>query len=461
MLTSASPAAADYRRDLGDGLVLRWSTAADTEHLAELTSLVFRDKADDPPNDYLPHEIRRLMRGDHPVMGPGDYGLVEDTRKEGNPVVACVCLQRLTWQYEDIPFRIGRPEIVATDPAYRNRGLIRKIFEMVHARSEAEGHLVQAITGIPYFYRQFGYEFALDLGGRRVVFNQLIPKLKDGESEPYTLREATVEDIPLLQRCYNRRQPDNLVWTEAPDYYWRYHIENWKTSSEHDKTVSFQVILDANGTPVGALHAAVKRRSRELGVWNFDVVPGINLQAVLPSVLRALLAYGSQLPTSKPDIEPFSAIAFRLGRQHPVYELLGSGLAPYQDPPYSWYVRVPNLPAFLTHIAPVLEKRLAGSDIAGYSGEIKLDFYRGGPHGGLRMAFENGKLHTVEHWNVPTYEGNASGGFPPLVFLQVVFGHRTLDELRRAFPDVWVDREPEFVLKTLFPVRPSNVQPLD
>ncbi|MFL5665052.1 MAG: GNAT family N-acetyltransferase, partial [Ktedonobacteraceae bacterium] len=53
-----------YRRDLGDGLVLRWSTAEDTERLATLFSMVHRDKAEDPPNSNAISVIRRLMNGD-------------------------------------------------------------------------------------------------------------------------------------------------------------------------------------------------------------------------------------------------------------------------------------------------------------------------------------------------------------------------------------------------------------
>src|SRR5438552_3872631 len=102
-------------------------------------------------------------------MGPHDFGLIEDTSKEGNPVVACTSLWKHTWTYEGIPFSVGRPEMVATDSAYRHRGFIRALFEMVHERSEAEGDLVQAITGIAYFYRQFGYEYALELEDRRTT----------------------------------------------------------------------------------------------------------------------------------------------------------------------------------------------------------------------------------------------------------------------------------------------------
>jgi len=107
-------------------------------------------------------------------------------------------------------------------------------------------------------------------------------------------------------------------------------------------------------------------------------------------------------------------------------------------------------------IAPVLEKRLADSYIAGYTGELKLDFYRGG----LRMVFDNGRLTTAENWRVPVYDSNAGSGFPELVFLQVVFGHRSIEELRHAFPDVWVNDETKYALNVLFPARESSVLPL-
>lgn len=456
MTTTVSAASATYSRDLGDGLILRWSTPEDTEKIAQLCSMVFRSKADEPANEFMVHWIRRLMRGDHPVMGPGDYGAVEDTSKENRPIVACTCLWRHTWEYEDVPFVIGRPEVVASDPAYRNRGLIRALFEMIHARSEAEGHLVQAITGIPYFYRQFGYEYALDLDGKRVTYLSLIPKLKSGESDAYTLREATTKDIPLLIECYNHRRTTSIVWANISEDYWRYLLEGWRTQPEQDKTSSILMIIDAEGAARGYVATMAKRRDKSLEVWAIETAAGVNVQVLTPSVLRALQAYGLQMPTSRPDTEPLNEISFLLGRIHPVYDVLGDALAPFQEKPYAWYVRVADLPAFLRHIAPVLERRLANSMLAGYTGEIKLDFY----HSGLYLVFENGHLKSAEHWRVPVYDSNAGAGFPPLVFLQVVFGHRTLDELRHAFPDVWVSNELEVVLKTLFPARPSFVLPL-
>lgn len=81
----------------------------------------------------------------------------------------------------------------------------------------AKGELVQAITGIPYFYRQFGYEYALDLEGHCLVAVWDVPERKDDEPEPYSLRLATVVDIPHLDALYNQERGQSLIWHETDE----------------------------------------------------------------------------------------------------------------------------------------------------------------------------------------------------------------------------------------------------
>lgn len=52
------------------------------------------------------------------------------------------------------------------------------------------GELVQAITGMLFYYRQFGYEMAVDLDGRRFGYEAQATKLKEGESEHHLIRAA-------------------------------------------------------------------------------------------------------------------------------------------------------------------------------------------------------------------------------------------------------------------------------
>nr|BBH88768.1 hypothetical protein KTC_35190 [Thermosporothrix sp. COM3] len=447
-MTLSSPSKSSY--EFGNGLVLRWSTAADAPRIANLVGKAFREKETDPLHQGLYDTVIRLMSGSHPAMGPNDYALVEDTSKEGKPVVACSCYLKETWSYDGIKIPVGRPEIVASDPEYRNQGLVRRVFELLHERSAANQDLLQAITGIPNFYRQFGYEYALDLGGKCLVSAHAVPELKEGESEPYSLREATEDDLPLIESCYSRRKPQSLVWCEVPAAFWRYHINAEKEQSGLRGYFRIRIIADAAGKGQGFLMVPGNRWGSELPVLLLDVQPGVPLSVLMPSLLRALKTWGEQLPSGIRQ-HPLKEITFHLGGQHPVYDALGKDLISKQEQPYAWYIRVPDLPAFLKKITPVLEQRLIGTAMENYSGELKLNFYRGC----IRLVFKEGHLANIEKFRLKPFENETDGAFPYGAFLKLLFGYRGLDELRRMFPDVSANSKGEALLKILFPTRYS------
>jgi hypothetical protein len=442
-----------YCRNLSDGLALRWSTAADADGLYRLYSHVFRDNAESPLNTDIAAYADDCLSGRHPLIGPGDFALVEDTRN--GTIVSATSLLAQSWEYEDITFGVGRPEVVATDPEYRNRGLVRAIFELIHARSTARGHLVQAITGIRYYYRQFGYEYALDLGGNRTVFFAAIPELKDGETEPYQLREASVNDVPDLLALYDRDRARGAISARVDADYWRWVIGGQSdTAGEGWRTL---LIADAAGRTLGYVLPRRRRWGSRMGVVGFALAPGISFLAVLPSVLRGLQAHAERTPAYKPDAPPADRLVFGLEAAHPAYDVLGGLGATYQ-PPYAWYVRVPDLPAFMRHIAPVLDRRLIDSPAAGHTGELKLNFFREG----LRLRFDAGRLVESEPWRAEVWGPPAQASFPPLVFLQLLFGWRSLADLRYAFPDVGVESDADAVLlEALFPAQASWVLPLE
>jgi hypothetical protein len=116
------------------------------------------------------------------------------------------------------------------------------------------------------------------------------------------------------------------------------------------------------------------------------------------------------------------------------------------------------MPDFMLHIAQVLNKRLAGSSAVGYSGDINISFYSGG----LTMGFKDGKLIRAADWG-PTKDNNWDDAgwnarFPGLVFLQLLFGFRSVDDLLYSFPEASVDSTiTKVLLDTLFPKQPSRV----
>ena len=286
-----------YREDLGNGLVARWSTQADIEKIAMLYGHVFRGKKDQPLNERMGNWARDLGSGRHPSANAEAFPIIEDTHADA-VVTALVVLQQ-RWSYEGIDFTIGRPEAVATLDEYRNRGLVRKIFDMLHARSEQRGDMAQAITGIAYFYRQFGYEYAVDLeGGTRVPFSA-IPKLKDDEKEQYSLRKASLADLPLLRELYERECANPLgqsfaITTPFDEVYWRWVMDGQNPESGQGFTAL--IITNTEGQNLGYVVGSRLGWGDTYGIFGFAVREGVSISKLMPSVLRGLMAHAIETP---------------------------------------------------------------------------------------------------------------------------------------------------------------------
>src|SRR5574340_1647516 len=87
-------------RDLGDGLVLRRSTPAHADRLAEFNSRVHGGETPDPT---IGAWTRDLLLGTHPTFAVGDFLIVE--RAGDGKIVSSTNLISQTWAYEGIPDR--------------------------------------------------------------------------------------------------------------------------------------------------------------------------------------------------------------------------------------------------------------------------------------------------------------------------------------------------------------------
>ena len=433
-------------KDLGAGLILRRSSPEDADALADFNARVHSDDGPEKPDERLAAWTRDLLTRPHPTFSPDDFTIVEETAT--GRIVSSLNLIPQTWTYEGIPFGVGRSELVGTLPEFRKRGLIRIQYEEIHKWCAERSLMVQAITGIPYFYRQFGYEMALDHGGERFGYEANVPKLKDGETEPYRLRPAVPADIPFMAKVYeqtHRRYP--IVCQRTPEI-WRYDLDG--QSEKHINRLENHIIEDESGEPVGFLlhlHFLVLEGMFAIA---YELKAGISWLAVTPSVVRYLWETGQAY--AERDSRPSKSFGFLLGAQHPAYEALGSKLPSYNRP-YAWYLRVPDLPGFICHIAPALEKRLAESIAVGHTGKIRINLYRDI----LALQFERGKLTGVEE-EPRDPKDFADLGLPGLTILQMIFGRSSFEELHVAFPDAYYDNEEACILlNILFPKKHSNL----
>jgi hypothetical protein len=433
-------------RDLGDGLILRHAVPSDGDalalfygdHLSE-GGLASRD------GQRLVAMTRDVFTRPHVSLTPNDFTIVEET--VSGQIVSAMCLIPQTWTYEGIEFGMGRPEYVATHRDFRKRGLIRTQFDVVHQWCAERDLVVQGITGIPYFYRQFGYEFALNLGGQR--FGSRVSKLKDGETEKFRIRVAEEKDIPFMMSVYEHGRRRSMISANWPEAHWHNNLH--EVSPDNVQRLEFRVIehVDTNEL-VGYLAHPDHLLMSGVYAFHFELRPGVSWLEAAPFVARYLWKTGQEY--AKTETQPCEKFGFYLGAEHPAYEVLGEQ-TPAVRPPYGWYIRVPDLVGFLHHIKPVLEKRLAESAVCGHSGEYLIGMY---PKG-IKLILERGRIASIEPWK-PDHADHGNAGFPALTFLQILFGYRSFEELLHAFPDCWWDNDgTRIVINVLFPKKSSNV----
>jgi GNAT superfamily N-acetyltransferase len=436
-------------RKLGNGLVLRWGRPGDVDALADFNGMVHSQTAE--PDIYVANWTRDLMKGDHPTTKASDFLVVVDENNDGK-IVSSLTLISQTWSFGGIPFRVGRPEAVGTDPEYRRRGLVRAQFDVIHALSASRGEMVQVITGIPYYYRQFGYGMALDLSGGRRIEWHAIQKLDAGAQESFRLRPATTADIPVLAELYSIHCSSSLVSRLRDQTEW--HFELGRTEEKSLSYHQFYIVETLDGVVAGYTEFIPGQPGGGLVIRELAVRSGFSLRSVSQFLIRALKSIADDINRSRKD--PLVGLNFSLGEVHPVYIALGSLFGkPIQ--PYAFYVRVPDLAGFLMHIRSVIEKRLIGSPMENHTGALRLNFYTSQ----LSLNFEYGRLKEVVPFQPKTYqEGDAV--FPGLTFLDLLFGRRSMEELRYIFPDCYpCNNGAGVLLDLIFPRKPSCVSTLN
>jgi hypothetical protein len=411
-----------YQETLKDGYILRWGTDADRASLEQLYGTVFGEEHETGFNHHVVNYVNGLLSGNHPLCSPDDVAVV--TEPNGR-VVAATILMRMNMEYAGTYLHGGRPEIVASYAEVRNRGFVRKIFGLIHARSEQRGDVFQGITGIPYYYKQFGYEYAVTLGGSVSVPASAIP-VAPMDEDPFSIRPAQHDDIMQLQMLYERERSrmherlPMLATSRIDARYWRWAISG---SQSHEPWKPYMIINRA-GEVVGSVGLARIRGIDDMAMMFCNTEPHIRLADVYPSLLRAVFAAAQHVPTWDSRTKPCTGVRLVLGVGHPFYALVAQ-LPNVAHPPYAWYIRVADLVSFVGCISAVLEKRLSQSVYAGYSGNILFDFYRGG----LQLTIQNGRI-SAQIW--PGTPG-AHAAYPPNVFLQQLFGIHSKSLLVRTW----------------------------
>ena len=94
----------------------------------------------------------------------------------------------------EVALGAGAVEFVATREDAEGRGLVRRIMEEIHRTASRRGEVIQWIVGITYFYRRFGYEYAIPVDGVHLFAAGAAPPMPAG----WSVRPARLDEIEAI-----------------------------------------------------------------------------------------------------------------------------------------------------------------------------------------------------------------------------------------------------------------------
>ncbi len=406
-----------YQQRVGEHLILRTARdERDVERVAEFDGSIHGPEVTTMTRNLYLH---------HPKTSLHDLIFVED--EQSGQVVSSLCLIPWTWHCEGVEIPSGEMGIVGTLEAYRRRGLVRAQVEYFKRRLAERGCLLSQIQGIPYYYRQFGYEYALPLvGGQRLELRHA-PAAPD---PPFTFCQATLDDIPTLMRLHDEAAQDITIHAARDEATWRYLLTHSATTETGRDT---WIIRDAGGQIAGYVCVPYHHFGKELVA---NEVSRLGFDAAIATLhYLKTLAVEREKPGIRLDL-PAGCTLMRLARSFDAHDL-GT---------YAWQIHIPDLAALLRALTPVLERRVAGSPFAGLTREVRLGLYTET----LSLHFEAGKLTEVANLGATNWE-DLNIRFPPLQFVPLLLGYRTMEELQAVYPDVRVTPPWQLLVDTLFP----------
>jgi predicted N-acetyltransferase YhbS len=388
-----------------DGLTVRTATERDLSQICALLA----DRGDEA-------DAEDLML----VVADPDEGLeAVIVVVDGDRVVSTATLlqERVAISGVDVP--TGQVEMVATDASYEGRGLVRRLMHEAHRRSADRGDLLQVMVGIPFFYRQFGYSYAMPIPLPWEV--RAVPPVDPA----VVVRAATPDDIGAMVALQADAQAVADVRMPHSPGCWRWLVQ---------RSGSTQLVAERDGSLV----ATARQTPPDDGV-----------------VLGELAGSADGLSAIVAAAAGLGGVAI-LERSTPVVDALLRDIAEAPGTPErsrEWfYARIPELAPLLDHLRPVLLDRFRSAAIGGHH-EVLLSSWR--TH--VRFSIDDDSMSDVVAGGpeqAPISKGGS--GAPPDALAPLMLGPLGAAGLEARCGDVMLGRQRE-LMEALFPAVSSDV----
>lgn len=320
-------------------------------------------------------------------------------------------------RYGDIVLKACEYGVAGTAENYRFQGVNRKLTELFFQQCKERGYNLVVLEGIPYFYRQYGFNYAVPMKFEKLNLQDLELKV----DEKIQIRKAQPSDFDYLIKNYQHA-------AEAAEFCKFLEPSILKTQLFHYRNLMSArryYIIESDGQKIGYFGLNINDDIKII-----DIADQLGFSCY-ESVLRFLQIEFSldNLTVDIPEQSKFIKFIRMFGSKR-----VGR---------YAWQIRILDELKFLQDILPILEKRLNESVFK----DEKIEFCYNNFKRLIRFQINQGKITLSEEKWRPYWEFNLS----PQGAVKLFIGHNTREEIMNFLPDCYVDIKYQEIIDILFP----------
>jgi predicted acetyltransferase len=363
----------------------------------------------------------------HPKMTLSNFYVIKDKGR----MVSTINLIPVTWSIGGIRLKVAEMGHVGTLPEYRGRGLIQRLVCEFHHDVQKQGYDIAVIEGIPYFYRQFGYEYAIPLLEETRIRIDQIPEFKTR----IRVRPFTEKDTPKAKKLLEQSQKKFYVHSIRGMTIWKLQ-QRTKIASDPEPFQGYAV--EERGQLVAYFRMREAQKEKRLLLAEITDVDHLTAQAVLGFLKKC---------GKEHELENLSAnISYEESFSHYILSLG----AVKSIPAYAWQIRITDYAKIFWKLKPLLENRLADSMYSRLTETLDFNFRAFT----IQVSVKDGKIAGIK--KIDTSKRSPIG-LNPLTFTQLMTGYKNRSQLEEAMPDVRIALSHRLLIDVLFPKMPSYI----
>jgi predicted N-acetyltransferase YhbS len=337
---------------------------------------------------------------------------------DGDEVLSTAAIFPGQLRFGGVTMLAGAIEFVATSERAEGQGLVRRLLDEIHRTASSRGEMLQWIVGITYFYRRFGYEYAIPVDGMHLFAADTAPPRPEG----WSVRAAEHGEIETIARSQESFARVADVSITATKWVW----------DMYRRSPNYEVVVAE-----GPREQAFGR----IYAWDED-------RYLTDIVAQSVAGAAALISAAADDGQWDVSVLSRPGARRYLEEL-----APWTPSHDAYYLRVADPVALLEAIRPELTRRLEGQSEPDPAEDALISLYGSS----IRFAYARRRVGPIRREGaVPGPISEGGSGVAPDQIVSLILGPLGAAGLAELHPDVNLGEQAD-LMEALFPPQTCDV----